>query len=60
MSELRGGNGGEIDLERTAKSLLVPQKLEEFLVCLCAASDEVYSVSIGSSNLDVLAAVVKT
>lgn len=44
-------------MERTAKELFVAQKLQELVVVLSAASDEVDGFAAGCTILDILAAV---
>jgi hypothetical protein len=49
--------GREIDLERASKGLLVSEVLEETGIVLRASTDQVHRVSVGRTELDVLATV---
>ena len=49
--------GGKIDLEWAPNGLLISEALEETGVVLHTSADQVHRVSVGCTELDVLAAV---
>jgi hypothetical protein len=49
--------GGEIDLEWASNGLLISKVLEETGVVLRASANQVHRVSVGCTELDILAAV---
>jgi hypothetical protein len=46
-----------VDLEGTAHSLFVAQEFQEAMIVLCSSTNEVHSVPIAGTELDLLAAV---